>query len=429
MSKSTEQLEREVCVIAQQAAAERNHDAVHRRHSMKAMATANATTKAFPLRVLHVLNRLDTGGTEHVVLNLLQELDADLFEQRVCVTRGFNPELARRKNLLHDPFVVGERDGGSQFLLFRLARVFRKYRPHVVHSRNWGTIESVPAARMSGVPVVIHSEHGYEVDMAQGLPRRRRLIRRSLYPLADVVFTVSQELRDYHARQSLYDPAKIRVVSNGVDTVRFSPSAQARAAARRKFDLEPDSFVLGSAGRMVTIKDYRSLLAAAEILVSRGINAHVLLAGVGPELEDLRTAAARSPELARRVSFLGSVEKIEEVMSAMDVFVLPSLLEGMSNTILEAMACGLPVVATAVGGNPELVEDGITGWLFPPGNVLELAGRMESLARNSDLLQKFGKAARERAVNHFSLDRMISNYQALYLELAAKRGLVNQKSV
>jgi sugar transferase (PEP-CTERM/EpsH1 system associated) len=406
---------------------ESKHDASDQPNSAMTKKAVSARPHAgtLPLRVLHVLNRLDTGGTEHVVLNLVEELDTELFEQQLCVTRGFNPELVRARGLLREPYVAGKVDGGNHLLVFRLARIIRSARPHIVHSRNWGAIESIFAARIAGVPIVIHSEHGYEVDMAAGLPKRRRLLRRGAYPLADAIFTVSEELRDYHAKQAWISPDQIRVISNGVDAKRFSPCRAMRPAMRQKLGLSADSFVVGSVGRMVAIKDYGTLLTAVENLASRGMNVQVLLAGSGPELESHRAAVARSSELAGQVTFLGTAENVPEVMNAMDVFVLPSLLEGMSNTILEAMACGLPVLATSVGGNPELVEDGVSGWLFGPGNVSDLAMRIEQFASNGEMLHKFGAAARDRVVNRFSLDRMISNYQSLYLELAAKRGLVS----
>jgi len=373
-----------------------------------------------PLRILHVVNRLDTGGTEHVVLNLIRGLDADRFESRICVTRGFNPELVRTEKLAA-PYEAGQASSGSQFLVPGLSRIMKEYRPDVVHSRNWGAIEAVVAARISGVPVAIHSEHGYEVDMIAGLPIRRRIIRRTVYPMADAIFTVSSELRDYHARQAWFDAARIRVVHNGVETRKFQPDARMREEARRKLGISADEFVVGSVGRMVAIKDHPTLLQAAAELARRGVNVRVLLAGAGPELENHRAMVTATPELAQRVNFLGPTGNVAEVLNAIDVFVLPSLLEGMSNTILEAMACGIPVVATRVGGNPELVQDGATGWLFTPREVAALTERLADFAARPEMRNAFGAAARERVVSEFSLQGMIANYQNLYLEMAERR--------
>src|SRR5260370_38106971 len=132
----------------------------------------------------------------------------------------------------------------------------RQYRPHIVHSRNWGAIEAVFAARLAAVPVVIHSEHGYELDMLKGLPMRRRLIRRAAYAAADAVFTVSSDLRDYHARQIGISREKVNVLVNGVDSERFAPRPQKRLACRANLGLPGDSFLCGTAGRLITTNDH-----------------------------------------------------------------------------------------------------------------------------------------------------------------------------
>jgi sugar transferase (PEP-CTERM/EpsH1 system associated) len=400
-----------------------------RRDGPQALAERGALSvprdnRTFPLRILHVLGQLGTGGTEHGVLNVVEGLSSGQFEHRFCVIRGYDPEFASINKLGAEPFVAGSRNG--RFFVFRLARIMRAYGPHIVHSRNWGTIEAVPAARLARVPIAIHSEHGYEVETMGGLPRRQQLFRRAVYPMADAVFTVSGELRDYHARQARIAPEKIRVIRNGVDTDRFSPRPDIRQAARRKLGVPPGTIVVGSVGRMVPIKDHATLLKAAALVLARGVALRVVLVGSGPELEKHRNTVAETPELAGRVVFLGASDDIPELLNAMDIFVLPSLLEGMSNTLLEAMASGLPVLATRVGGNPELVEDGVTGWLIARGDVSALAAHIQQLASTAEMRYRFGDAGRKRAERLFSLRAMIEGYQALYLELAEKRNLISQ---
>ncbi len=386
-------------------------------------ARAHPLVRVQPLRILHVINRLDTGGTEYGVLRLMTGLDHEIFEQRLCTTRGFDPSLARMPHLEDKLFVAGRADVGFQFPLFRLVRIMRAYKPHIVHSRNWGAIEAIPAARLARVPVAIHSEHGYELEILKGLPRRQRLIRRAVYALSDAVFAVTKDLRSYHARQAWVSPEQIGAIYNGVDLRRFSPRPEIRRSLREKLGLPAESFVVGTVGRMVPLKDHATLLKAAEILVHRGMNVRLLLAGSGPELTRHQRHAETSAELAGRVSFLGACENIPDVLNALDVFVLPSLCEGMSNTLLEAMASGLPVIATRVGGNPELVEDDRSGCLFRPGDVSDLAERLQRLAGDGELRSELGAAARQRAVAHFSLQRMLGEYRNLYLELAERRGL------
>ena len=375
------------------------------------------------LRVLHVINRLDTGGTEYGVLKVMDGLGSELFEHRLCATRGFDPELARSRGLDGQLLAVGRPGANLQFLLFRLMRVMRAWRPHIVHSRNWGAIEAIPAARLAGVPVAIHSEHGYELDMLPGMPRRRRLLRRVAYSMADAVFTVSRDLRSYHARQAGVPEERIRVIYNGVDTRRYSPRPELRADLRRQFDLPAGAFVIGSVGRLVPLKDHTTLFKAAEALASRGIDVHVLLAGSGPELVRLQQCVDSLAGLAGRVHFLGVTDEVSRVLNAMDVFVLPSLCEGMSNTILEAMASGLPVVATRTGGNPELIAEGVTGCLFAPSDIADLTRRLELLAGDLELRRWLGASARQQVVERFGLDGMVADYRNLYLDLAARRGI------
>jgi sugar transferase (PEP-CTERM/EpsH1 system associated) len=376
------------------------------------------------LRVLHVIDRLDVGGTECGIVKVIEGLSGDSFEHRICTVRGFNEKFLKEHGLGNKVYVAGRSTSGFQFLLGRLARIMREFRPHVVHSRNWGAIEAIPAARLARVPVAIHSEHGYEVDMLAGLPTRRRIIRRIAYAAADAVFTVTEELRDYHARQAWVSAARIRVLPNGVDTIRFARRSGERDDVRGRLGVGGERIVLGCVGRMVPIKDHRTLLQAAETLIGRGLPVHLLLVGSGPELTKHQEFVRASPILSGRTIFVGSTAEVPSLLNAMDVFVLPSLSEGMSNTLLEAMASSLPTIATNVGGNPELIEDGSSGWLFQPGDVTGLTDRLERLIRDPNLRQALGESARKRVDQHFSLGRMILRYRDLYLDLARKRNIL-----
>lgn len=375
------------------------------------------------LRVLHVIDRMQVGGTEVGILKVINGLGHECFEHRICTIRGYDESFSRSGGFDGQLYVAGRLDSGFQFLLGRLARIMRKYRPDIVHSRNWGAIEAMPAARLSGVPVKIHSEHGYEIDMLEGLPKRRRLLRRCAYAAADAVFTVTEELRTYHARQAWIPVERIRVLSNGVNTSRFVRRSSERGETRQRLGLDDKSVVIGSVGRLVPIKDHTTLLKAAEILIERGMSVQVLLVGSGPELAKHQEYVAASPRLSGRVVFAGVASDVAPLLNAMDIFVLPSLSEGMSNTLLEAMASSLPVAATRVGGNPELIEDGHSGCLFEPGNVMALAAILERMGRDAIVRQEIGQAARQRVVDHFSLQGMIDSYRTLYVELARKRGV------
>jgi sugar transferase (PEP-CTERM/EpsH1 system associated) len=382
------------------------------------LLASTAPGDANRLRILHVISYMGRGGAEMGILKLIAGL-GDGFEQRICTTRGYDVAFVREFFSEERMFVAGSSELKLQFPLFRLARIMRQYRPHIVHTRNWGAIEAVAAAKLAGVPVVIHSEHGYEVDMFAGLPMRRRLFRRTAYAMADAVFALTRELRDFHARQAWIAPERIGVIYNGVDTQRFAPNSDKRIAIRRELGLPEGSFVVGSVGRLVPIKDHQTLLNAAALLSRSGIDVRVLLVGSGPEREKLQSRA--TGPLEGRVCFAGDSSRVPEMLNAMDVFVLPSLGEGMSNTLLEAMACGLPVLATNVGGNPEIVENNMNGRLFTPGDADWLAAQLKLLTQDPALVHQLGTAARNRAIESFGLSRMLETYRSFYLDLAARR--------
>jgi sugar transferase (PEP-CTERM/EpsH1 system associated) len=391
---------------------------IEREIGSPAVLTGPATEPRNRLRILHVISYMGRGGAEMGILKLIAGLGED-FEQRICTTRGYDATFVQSHFSEQKMYTAGRRDLKLQFPMFRLARIMREYRPHIVHTRNWGAIEAVAAAKLAGVPVVIHSEHGYEVDMFAGLPMRRRLFRRAAYAMADAIFAVTRELRDFHARQAWVRPERIGVMYNGVDTQRFTPSPESRVAMRKELGLPSDSFVIGAVGRLVPIKDHQTRLKAAALVSKNGIDARVLLVGSGPERDRLQLLSASS--LEGRVCFAGDSSRVPELLNAMDVFVLPSLNEGMSNTLLEAMACGLPALATNVGGNPEIIENNVNGCLFTPGDTAWLTEKLQVLARNPALVHQLGTAARNHAIETFSLSRMLESYRSFYLDIAARR--------
>ena len=375
-----------------------------------------------PIRVMHVTNGMTLGGTEKVVLKLANTL-TEGFDHRICCIRDYDTDLIRTHVRLEQ--LTALRLPESRFALFlpQLVRAIRSCKPDIVHSRNWGAIEAVFAARLAGVPVVIHSEHGYDADGMWAMPFRQRWLRRLACSTADVFFAVSRELRDFHAAQAGIRPDRIRVIYNGVDVHAFSPQPAARARIRAEQGIGPDEFVLGAVGRMVRIKDYQTLLQAAGVLSQQGLNFKLMLVGDGPELPGLISLAESLPGVRERLITLGQRNDVSDLLSAMDVFVQTSLREGMSNTILEAMAAGLPPVVTRVGGNTEIIEEGKSGWLFSAGDVECLSRILHRLAERPESRTSTGQAARRRVHEMFSNERMLSNYRALYLELAARRGV------
>jgi glycosyltransferase involved in cell wall biosynthesis len=211
---------------------------------------------------------------------------------------------------------------------------------------------------------------------------------------------------------------KVSTIPNGVDLTRFGPASQ--AAARRALGLPGESTVVGTVGRLDPVKDQAALVRAFATLMGAYPEALLVLAGDGPCREELARLVA---ELGAggRVRLLGECRDVPQVLAAMDLFVLPSLAEGMSNTILEAMAVGLPVVATRVGGNRELVDEGETGRLVPPGDPRALADAVAGYLDDAHVRGLHGKASRRRASETFALERMYRAHESLYGRLLAGR--------
>lgn len=378
---------------------------------------------AGPLRVLHVIDRFDVGGMELVLSKVIRGLGREGFAQRICTMRGFNVELQSRLEIEGQIDVVGSAEDRWQFSVGRLARIMRAVRPDIVHSRNWGAIEAIPAARLTGVPVVIHSEHGYEMNTIAGLPLRQRVVRRMFYAMADAVVAVTRELSAFHTRQAWVPTGRIRVIYNGVDTDLFAPRNDKRVLARESLGFPAGALVIGSVGRLTAIKDHATLLRATALLIRLGVDARVVLVGSGGERDSLESLVQESSDLRGRVAFIGATNRVPELLNALDAFVLPSLSEGLSNTLLEAMATGLPVVATRVGGNPEVLGEDQSGLLFAPGDAAGLSKLLVRLAGSTALRRETGALARQRVLDLFSLGGMFSAYRQLYTGLARQHGI------
>lgn len=370
------------------------------------------------VRVMHILHRLATGGTEKNVLKLVQGLDAGVFEQTVC-TVVRDAELAVNGARV----VTLARPAAKPGLLVpHFVRLFRRERPDIVHARNWGTIEAVVAARLAGVPAVVYSEHGRDLQTMGRQPWRRRAFRRVCYRWADRVFAVSQELAEFYSAQLGVPREGLQVVPNGVDTNEFRPHPASRIEFRRRLAVSPETMVVGAVSRLDPVKDHVTLLRAAELAVNSGVDLCLAVVGDGVCRPALQKEAAARPALAGRVQFIGEVSDVAGWLNSFDVFALPSLSEGMSNTLLEAMAVGVPPVASRVGGNPELIEDGRSGILFHPGDAQALAECLRKLASAPEWRQQMGENSRQRVAARFSLIQMMQAYSQLYSEVLTRTG-------
>jgi sugar transferase (PEP-CTERM/EpsH1 system associated) len=357
---------------------------------------------------MHLVYALRPGGMELGVVKIANGLDQARVHCSICSTRSagdLKTALAPHIRL----FELAGRNGNDVKLVWDLYRLFVAERPDIVHTHSWGTLlEGLLAARLARVPVVIHGEHG-----TLQLRPYQRWLQRQAWRAADQVIAVSSRLADRIARETAFPRESIRVLRNGVDLARFDQID--RSAVRRSLSVPAEAQVVVAVGRLVPVKDHRMLLEAIAMMCRNQVPVTLLIAGDGPLKEPLQAQAA-ALGIGAHVRFLGHRPDAEAVLAAADVFVLSSSSEGMSNTILEAMAARLPVVATRVGGADEMVIDGETGCLVPAGGPEELAAALTALLSAPDRARAMGAAGRARAEQEFSLSGMVTRYETLYAE-------------
>lgn len=372
-------------------------------------------------RIVHVIPSLRLGGLESVVVRLTDQLAPEM--EHVVVTPGRDGPMRVRFPEGVSVIAMGEQHVPDRWNALRMARLFRSLRPDIVHSRNWTCVDAIPGARLAGVPVVIHGEHGRDATDPEGRNVLRRIGRRLLSPMVTRFVTVSQDLARWLVEDIGIPARKVSSICNGVDIRRFAPAE--RHTARAALDIAAGHIVIGTVGRLDPVKDQVGLLRAFAA-VARDPRLLLLIAGDGPCRAELESAVS-ALGLSGCVRLLGERHDVPRVLAALDVFVLSSLGEGISNTILEAMATGLAVVATRVGGNPELVVDGITGFLVEPRSPAALTAAIRRYLDSPALLARHGRAARERAESEFSLERMVGAYEQLYVRMLGGRSGWNRE--
>ena len=372
-----------------------------------------------PVHVVHIVFRFDYGGLENGVVNVVNALHGP--SQRHSIV-ALTEVTSFRDRLVPgiDVHALGKQPGRDFGAYRRLHRLLRELRPDIVHTRNIGTMDCAFVAFAAGVPIRIHGEHGWDVADPDGTRAKYRWFRRVFNPFVTRFVTVSRHLADWLADTVGISPRKIQHICNGVDVGRFSPAEQMPPPDAPAWVHEPATVVIGSVCRFSAIKDPLNLVDAFIRLAGNDAGARLglVMAGDGPLRADAEARLAASG-LAARSWLPGSRDDIPAILGSLDVFVLGSLREGISNTILEAMASGLPVVATATGGNVELVDPARNGGLVPPGDAGALAAAISTYVNDPERRSNHSHASRTMAESTFSLTTMIGNYRALYREALA----------
>jgi sugar transferase (PEP-CTERM/EpsH1 system associated) len=374
-----------------------------------------------PIHVVHVIHQLATGGMENGLVNLINGMDPHAVRHSVLCMTDFTDFRDRITRADVAVIALNKKPHGQDFAAQR--RAFAQLRalcPDIAHTRNLTGLDAVVPAFLARVPARLHGEHGRDMTDPDGTNKKFILLKKLHRPFIHRWTTVSEDLARA-LRERVGVPAEaITQIYNGVNLDRFTPVSPRRTIEGFS---AAEHFVFGTVGRLQDVKEQWLLIEALALLPAltpRAKDVRVVIVGDGPMRVRLEQLLARLPDIAGQVLLAGPQDDVPTWLQSFDVFCLPSRAEGISNTILEAMACALPVIATRVGGNPELVVDGGTGVLVPNSDAAALAQVMARYVDDTALGRRHGKAGRSRALAEFSLSVMVERYAALYRTMARR---------
>ncbi len=364
------------------------------------------------IKVLHILHSFGIGGLEKGIAMLTNHSSPDFEHIILCLTQsGDSRTLIPAEVKIYE---MHKQPGNSVRFLWQMSRTIQRIKPDLVHTRNWSGIDGIIAARLAGVRGIIHGEHGWGMDDPLGSRQKRKLVRRWL-TLGVVEFTaVSQQIKGWLEEEvRIFRP--VTQIYNGVEL----PPAHAlpvTGGLRQELGLSDSELLVGTVGRLDPIKDQAGLINSFQEVRKQVPSSHLVLVGDGPERENLQKLQTDG------VHLLGMRNDVAALLRQLDLFVLPSLNEGISNTILEAMAAGLPVVATAVGGTPELIRHEENGLLVAARDYHALNQTLLRYLLSPQLRVSHGNRGRSIVSKNFSIPAMVAGYEAVWSRVAENTG-------
>jgi len=393
------------------------------------------TTHIEPIRILRVIARLNMGGPAIHVANLAAGLETrgyhttlvagslargedsmDFLAERLGIDIVSVPELQREVSVLHDARSVRH-----------MTALIRRERPHILHTH---TAKAGAIARAAALlagnarpPIVVHTFHGHVLKGYFGPGRTAffRQVERSLALSSDVLIAVSPEVRDELVEHGVAPRSKFAVIRLGIPLEDRLGDETAGLDYRRLYGIPPEAFVVGWVGRMTGVKDTGAVLEIVRATRERGVDAVLCMVGDGPDRERLEQLA-HDLGIARSTYFVGYQSDVAGYYGLFDAFVLPSVNEGTPVSAIEALASGTPVVANRVGGVPDVVRDGLDGFLVEPGDTDSAADRLAQLAADPRLRSRLGESGRRNVFERYAVSRLVDDVDRLYQSLlAAKR--------
>lgn len=371
-----------------------------------------------PITVGHIVYAFKNGGIERGILNIVNYGDRNHFRHVIiCLTEA--GEFAKLLDCKNCKVVELHKADGNDFRVpARICAVARQNRIDILHARGWpAMVETALAARMAGVRATIYGFHGRGISELKGLTLRRRWAQRLLIRCFHQIITLNTRMQSELAIECGISKDVIQIVANGVDIKRFRPLKD-RDVLRSKLGLPVDRFVIGNVARLDPVKNHELLLKVLTEIRANGGDPFLVLVGDGPHRPALEQEINRL-KVGSDVSLYGYSDLIPELINCMDIFVQSSFYEGFSNTVLEAMSCGIPILATDVGGTRDVLNEGQEGHLFNPNDPKRLASLLVELIKDPERRQILGDRARRRVVEYFPVEAMVRKYEEIYFKLAA----------
>ena len=371
------------------------------------------------INILHIYQNSKIGGVQQQLLSLLKAYSRERFNPIFCCL-GPKEEIGKEIEETKIGFIPLNKLRYNRFspgIVLELYRLMKKKQIHVVRTHRYrSNLYGRLAAFLAGVPVIIASVHdNYRTDKRP----KRRIMNRILSKITDKIVAVSENVKEDIIRYDSIDPSKIEVIPNGIDVERFNPEKNT-TDIRKEFSLEEDDIVIGFIGRIVPAKGLEYLLNALPYLKEEFKSIKLLIVGEGSLVEELK-ARAKKNNIFDNILFTGRRRDIPEILASINIFVMPSIAEGLPNALLEAMAMGKPIVTTEVGGIPEIVKNGFNGLLVPPRDTLSLSKAIKELISNDRLAAKLGQAARDLVHDNLSIKAIAQKWQSLYLSILKEK--------
>jgi len=381
---------------------------------------------SLPPKVVHIIYALGTGGLENGLVNIINRSPPDRYRHVIiCLTDA--TDFANRITVPDIEVIQLHKKPGQDWGLYgRLLKILLSLRPDIVHTRNLASLEMQGLTLLLPGVKCVHGEHGRDIHDLDGTNKKYNFLRKILRPFIHRYIAVSKDLEGWLRDTVNVPEPKLRQIYNGVDSKKFHPYPIKETIPSIQKQLVPEGFlpnnpvVVGTVGRIAEVKNQKLLIAGIKCLLNSRPDLkdrlRVVLVGDGP-LYNMLQAYVAELGLSDLIWMTGDREDIPELMQLMDIFVLPSLAEGISNTVLEAMATGLPVIATNVGGNPELISEGENGRLITVGDEQMLATVMGDLIDNPEARKLMGQNGLSKVKATFSWQKTVGEYLSVYDEL------------